>query len=172
MKIDPVRVWQKYQKLHPTPAANVDVDVVFCQPTSKPDKKPSTPEQDARLVAANAVMAKAEKRRIEAHARLIEVVGPALPAYRDLLLRMPWYSPEMCRATKVAVSGSVRQYDRQILRQETANLRLLVEEAKARLRKNGARPRGGISAAALDKVAKQLGLPSGAALKKRLQRYK
>jgi hypothetical protein len=73
---------------------------------------------------------------------------------------------------KVYLGGSVRQYDRQIKHREALGLRLLVDKAKARMRKNGDRPRGGVENAALDEVAEQQSLPSGDALRKMLRRHK
>ena len=65
-----------------------------------------------------------------------------------------------------------REQIRKDKRRETRLLRVLVDKVKTRMRENGERPPGGIGDAALDEVAEQHGLPSGAARKKRIQRHK
>jgi hypothetical protein len=132
---------------------------------------PLSPQAELVAVEVNAKLVKsAAKRMVEAYANLVKSAKPTLRFHRELL-HMPWLSPRICRAIKADICGSVREYDRQIKRNEAVALRLLVDAAKARMRKNGERPRGGIEAAALDEVAEQQDLPSGDALRKRLQRH-
>jgi hypothetical protein len=94
-----------------------------------------------------------------------------LPGYREQMLTMPWVSPRQRDALKVLASGSVREFDRRVKHNEAAALRRRVTEVETRLRENGERLNG-IRDAALNEVAQQQGLPSGEALKKKLQRYK
>jgi hypothetical protein len=133
-----------------------------------------TPEQEAKRVEAEVcgTLVKSTKQMDEVYAKLVKLAGPILPSNRKLLLRMPWLPPRRCRAMKEYLGGSVREYNQQIRHAEATALRQLVDEAKMLMRRNGRRPRGGIHAAALDEVAKQQGLSSGVALKKRLQRYR
>jgi hypothetical protein len=111
---------------------------------------------------------------VEQHALVVKKAKQILRLYREMLRDISWrsFSPRVRDALKADFSGSVREYDRLIKHAETSMLRILVDEAKARMRKNGERPKGGIDDAALDEVAEQQGLPSGDALKKQLQRYK
>ena len=113
------------------------------------------------------------KRMVEAYANLVKSAKPTIPVRE--LLHMPWLSPRMRDALKAETCGSVREYDRQIKHAETQALRVLVDAAEARMRKNGERPPKGSSIrdAACDEVAEQQDPPTtGDALKKRFQRDK
>jgi hypothetical protein len=88
------------------------------------------------------------------------------------LLQIDWLPDTLRSAILRELGSSLRQHKREFKRSEIVELRHLVDAAKARMRKNGERPKGGIDDAALDEVAEQQGLSSGAALKKQLQRYK
>ena len=149
----------------------------------KADEKSSTPEQFdldcqieidlppmvemyARFVKIGA------KGIVEAHAELVKSAKPTLRFHRELI-HMPWLSPRMRCAIKEETCGSVSQYNRQVKHVETLALRVQVDAVKARMRKNGERPNGGIEDAARDEVAEQQDPPtSGDALKKRFQRDK
>src|SRR5262249_51511712 len=122
-------------------------------------------EQDVELFEAYVRLVKSAKRMVEAYVNLVKSAKSAKPLWFHSLLL---HESPMCRAIMAELGGSVREYKRQLKHSETQFLRMLVNEAKARMRKNGERPKGGIDDAALDEVAEQEGLPSGAALKKQL----
>src|SRR5262249_41487224 len=85
------------------------------------------------------------------------------------------FGPGCAMPSRRKTCGSVREYDRQIKHAETQALRVLVDAAEARTRKNGERPPKGssIKDAACDEVAEQQDPPTtGDALKKRFQRDK
>jgi hypothetical protein len=125
------------------------------------------------LLASQTVelLAKFVKQFIQSHASMVGELQAVLPFYRDILLYMPWLPPQMCKAMKVVISGSVRKYNHQILRKEAATLRALVEVAEARMRENGEQPQGGVKAAAIEEVANRVKLNADT-LKKRIQRRK
>jgi hypothetical protein len=89
-------------------------------------------------------------------------------------LQISWLAKGVRRAIQSELGSSPVKHQRAIKGAEIMELRELVEAAEARMRKNGKRkrPRGGIKNAALDEVAEQKGLSSGAALKRQLTRYK
>jgi hypothetical protein len=88
------------------------------------------------------------------------------------LLQIDWLPDTLRGAVLKELGSSLRKHRHEFKRSETMRLRALVKEVKARMRKNGERPKGGIDDAALDEVAEREGLPSGVALEKQLQRYK
>jgi hypothetical protein len=124
---------------------------------------------DIELFLAYNKLVESADRVIEAYAKSPK---PAQLWFHQVLLQLPWLSPQMRRAIKVELSGGVREYERQLKHSETQVLRWLVNEAKARMRKNGERPKGGIHDAAIDEVSDQVGKRSGDALRKQLQRHK
>jgi hypothetical protein len=134
------------------------------------DNKSSTPEHDAWLIEeAHADIVKTAKR-ILGYCREFRMPQPIIRFEGGEVFQLE-VSPRISRAIKEDISGSVREYDRQIKHAETELLRVLVNETKRRMRKNGERPtKGGIEAAALDEVVEQEGLKSSDALRKQLQR--
>jgi|SRR5208282_957115 len=88
--------------------------------------------------------------------RLLDISYPPLaPEVRSALMKALGQSP---RRQKAALTGPV-----------AVTLQFMIDEEKARMKKDGERPRGGRHEAALAKVARTQGITVGA-LKKRLQR--
>jgi hypothetical protein len=69
------------------------------------------------------------------------------------------------------LGSSTREYNHELMEHQTAGYRYLIQQTKARMRKNGEHPRGGINDAAIDEVAKRVGTSSDA-LKQQFKRYK
>jgi hypothetical protein len=96
--------------------------------------------------------------------------------HRDLYKRLldisyPPLAPEVRKALMKVLGQSPRQQKAALAEPIAVTLQFLIEEEKARMKKDGERPRGGRHEAALEEVARTQGITVGA-LKKRLQRHR
>jgi hypothetical protein len=90
----------------------------------------------------------------------------------ETLLKIDWLPTTLRSAILREMGTSLRERKREFMERQTAELRYLINQTKARMRKNGERPaRGSLDDAAIDKVAKQVARSSDA-LKQQLKRYK
>jgi hypothetical protein len=89
----------------------------------------------------------------------------------EALLRIDWL-PSRFRSAILRELGSSLQKEKRGFKQvEAVVLRFMIKEAKARMRKNGERKKGGIHDAAVAEIAERFGI-TVENLKKRLQRHK
>jgi hypothetical protein len=91
--------------------------------------------------------------------------------FYETVSKIDWLPDPLRRAILRALGTSPREQEREVMERKTAGLRYLINQTKARMRKNGERPWGGINDAAFDEVAKQVGRKSDA-LRQQLKRYK
>jgi hypothetical protein len=89
----------------------------------------------------------------------------------EAILKISWFPPKVRNAIKRELGRSPLEEDASITKALTLTHRALINERKARMRKNGDRPHGGIHEAAIEEIAREQGL-SVAALKWRLRQYK
>jgi hypothetical protein len=94
--------------------------------------------------------------------------------HRDLYKRLldisyPPLAPEVRSALMKVLGQSPRRQKAALAEPIAVTLQFMIEEVKARMEKDGERPRGGRHEAALTEVARTQGITVGA-LKKRLQR--
>jgi hypothetical protein len=89
----------------------------------------------------------------------------------EALLHIGWLPSRFRGAILRELGSSLRQQQQGYAKGYALIRRHLIKEAKARLRKQGERRRGGIHDAAVDEVAKRFGVKPGT-LKKQLQRQK
>jgi hypothetical protein len=96
--------------------------------------------------------------------------------HRDLYKRLlgisyPPLAPEVRKALMKVLGQSPRRQKAALAEPMAVTLQFLIDEEKARMKKDGERPRGGRHEAALEEVARTQGITVGA-LKKRLQRHR
>jgi hypothetical protein len=107
--------------------------------------------------------------------RPILAEGATTPAEQqrvlEALLNISWLPPKIRNAIKRELGRSPLEEDVGITNAVTQTHRMLINERKALMRRNGARPHGGIHEAAIEEIAREQGL-SVAALKWRLRTYK
>ena len=96
---------------------------------------------------------------------------PVRSCGRALLDDISWLPPKVRNAIKRELGRSPLEEDAGITMALTLTHRALINERKARMRRNGDRPHGGIHEAAIEEIAREQGL-SVAALKWRLRQYK
>jgi hypothetical protein len=92
-------------------------------------------------------------------------------AFYEALLKESWLSPEVRYAVLKALGRSLRRQKVDFNYGAAVALRHLIAEEKARMKKAGQRPRGGVHEAAVDRVARRQGVSTDA-LKKHLQRHR
>jgi hypothetical protein len=91
--------------------------------------------------------------------------------FLEALLNISWLPPKVRNAIKRELGRSPLEEDAGITMALTLTHRALINERKARMRRNGDRPHGGIHEAAIEEIAREQGM-SVAALKWRLRQYK
>ena len=87
--------------------------------------------------------------------------------FYEALLELPWLAPKVRNAVMRDLGRSPQKESAKITQAVTQVQRMMVNERKALMRKNGERPRGGIHEAAIAEIANEQGL-SVVALKWRL----
>jgi hypothetical protein len=91
--------------------------------------------------------------------------------FYEALLHIPWLPSRFRSAILKELGSSLRKQQRDFKRVETLALRFMINEAKARMQKQGRRERGGIHDAAVREIAQMVGM-TPEALTKQLQRHK
>jgi hypothetical protein len=97
--------------------------------------------------------------------------GASRRLFYETVSKMDWLPATLRRAIDRELGISPRERKKEAMERQTAGLRYLINQTKARMRKNGERPRGGIHDAAVDEIAKEAGRKSPA-VKQQLKRYK
>ena len=92
-------------------------------------------------------------------------------AFYAALLEIPWLAPKVRNAIVRELGRSPREEDVGIERARNLTMRMMINERKELMRKNGDRPRGGVHEAAVAAIAHEQGL-SVSALKWRLRGLK
>ena len=92
-------------------------------------------------------------------------------AFYAALLEIPWLAPKVRNAILRELGRSPREEDVGIERARNLTMRMMINERKELMRKNGDRPRGGVHEAAVAAIAHEQGL-SVSALKWRLRGLK
>jgi hypothetical protein len=92
-------------------------------------------------------------------------------SFYEALLKVEWLPSTIRRAAMSELGLSLQKQKRQVENARTQTLKFLVDECKARMRRNGERPRGGIHDAAVAEVAARQGMKAEA-LKQRITRLK
>jgi hypothetical protein len=87
------------------------------------------------------------------------------------LLEIDWLPANLRSAILRELGSSLRKQNRGFKQGETLALRHMINEAKARMRKQGERKKGGIHDAAVAEIAEGTGF-TVEALRKQLQRHK
>jgi hypothetical protein len=103
--------------------------------------------------------------------RAVIITGANRKLFYETVSKMDWLPATLRRAIDRELGISPRERKKELTEWQTAGLRHLINQTKARMYRNGERPRGGIHDAAFHEVAKQVGRKSGA-LKQQFKRFK